>query len=179
MSNRCTSTLALLLFLFTASSTAFAQAIAEGKNELSTDLIFVTSKPTEDVGGDRTSRTSWRVAYGRFITDRLAIGPLFRIVKDPGASTTGYVGGLARYHFGDLNRRWIPLVEVSSARSMNDPSGNYTDVQFLGGIMVPMGATGGRFRVGPYYYRAFYDEDETGYSNFSSFGVSWSVALLF
>ena len=173
------SSLIVLLVTLSASSTAFAQAVAEGKNELSTDLLFITSQPTGDAAGDRTTRTSWRLSYGRFITDRIAVGPLFRVVKDPGGSTTGYIGGLGRYYFGDLHRRWIPTVEISSARSMNDPAGNYTDVQFLGGITVPMGSTGGRFRVGPYYYRAFYDEAETGYSNFSSFGVSWSVALLF
>ena len=42
-----------------------------------------------------------------------------------------------------------------------------------------MGKSGGRFRIAPYYYRAFYDAQQSGYSYFHSFGVSWSVGLLF
>ena len=157
---------------------ALAQAVGAGKNELGTELTFHSSKLSSD-DADRSTSLDWTVSYGRFLTDGFAAGPVFRIAKNNDTDAFGYLGGVGRYYFGDLNGRFLPVAEVSVARSMNDPSADYTDLQVFGGVVVPMGASGARFRVGPYFYRAFYDEDETGYSNFQSFGVSWSVALLF
>lgn len=173
--------LALLVMLILATgSSAFAQAIAEGMNEVSTDFSLNTST-LSGVDANRTTELSWRLTYARFLSDRFAAGPVVAIRHDPASDVEAFsVGGLARVHFGDRGGRAIPFVEASSTRSFNEPFGmNRTDVQVSGGLVFPMGASGGRLRVAPYYYRAFYDLQEVPFSYFHSFGVSWSVALLF
>jgi hypothetical protein len=170
----------LMLAACSVAADASAQAIAKGKNEVTTDVFFITSKLSGDnVDADRSTTTDLTLAYARLVTDRLAVGPLVRIAKTNGQDATGYLGGQGRFYFGDLAKRAIPFAEVNSTRSINDPFGDYTDVQLMAGLMFPLGSSGGRFRVSPYYYRAFYDEAVTGYSNYQSFGVSWSIGLLF
>jgi hypothetical protein len=173
----------LLLTMIAAGSmaaSASAQSVAKGKNEVTTDVFFISSKPSGDaIDAERSTTAELTVGYARFVTDRVAVGPLFRISKATDADTSGYVGGLGRFYFGDLAKRAIPFAEVNSTRSFNDPFGDFTDVQLMAGVMFPLGSSGGRFRIAPYYYRAFYDEAETGYSNYQSFGISWSVGLLF
>lgn len=162
------------------AASASAQAVAKGKNELSGDVFFITSKLSGDaVDAERSTTAEWTVGYARLVTNRLAVGPLFRFAKTNGADATGYVGGQGRFYFGDLTKRVIPFAEVNSTRGFNDPIANYTDLQLMAGVMIPLGPTGGRIRITPYYYRAFYDEAAFGYSNYQSLGVSWSIGLLF
>lgn len=170
-----------MLAVCSVATSAAAQSIAKGKNELAGDVSFSTTKPTGEANedADRFTSADLGVAYSRYVTDRLAVGPLFGISKAKGSEATGYLGGLGRYHFGDLSRRAVPIVEMRVSRSLNDAFANYTDLQLLAGVMFPMGSTGGRFRVTPYYYKAFYNEAESGVSDFQSFGISWGVALLF
>jgi hypothetical protein len=152
--------------------------VAQGKNDISTFLFLQSSKPTDDAG-DRETFFDWRLAYARFLTDRFAVGPLFGIFHPPGGETSSNIGGLVRYHFGDTDAAVIPFAEFNTAYSINDPVDNFGDIQILGGVVLPMGRTGGRFRIAPYYYRAFYDEEESGIPEFSSFGVTFGVGLLF
>ena len=143
-----------------------------------TNLFFLTSKATDDAA-ERATSFSWNASYARFLTDRLAVGPLFGIFKDPHVDATGYAGGLVRYHFGDRSSRFIPFAELNASRTLNDPFANFSDIQLMGGVVIPMGRSGGRFRVATYYYRAFYDEDRTGYDSYKSFGLTWGAGLLF
>lgn len=159
-------------------SDAFAQAVAKDKNELTTEIFVISTKTNSD-DSERSSQAQWTTSYARFWTNRFAAGPLFKVAKSSGSDTLGYVGAQGRYYFGNLDARAIPMVEISSSRSFNDPTADSTDLQLLAGLTFPMGGSGGRFRIAPYYYHAFYDEAKTGYSNFHSFGISWSVALLF
>jgi hypothetical protein len=170
----------LAMLMLAAGSEAFAQAIASGKNEVETDFTFSASTLT-GVDSNRTTEYSWRLNYGRFLTDRFAIGPVFAIRSDEGNDSTPFnIGGLARIYVGDPDGHAIPFVEASSTRAFNQLfDDDYTDVQVSAGLVFPMGKSGGRFRIAPYYYRAFYDAQQSGYSYFHSFGVSWSVGLLF
>lgn len=179
MSDRLTIAV-LAILLLTAGSNAFAQAVASGKNEVETDFTFSSSTPT-GVDSNRTTGYSWRLTYGRFLTDRIAIGPVFAIHSDERNDATPFnLGGLARFYVGDPDGRAIPFVEVSSTHAFNQFfDEDYTDIQVSAGWLFPMGKSGGRFRIAPYYYRAFYDAQQSGYSYFHSFGVSWSVGLLF
>lgn len=169
----------LLALVFGIGTDARAQAVAKGKNELSLDASVVTVKDTGEGDHARVTVSQLSGSYSRFVTDRLAVGPVLGVSTMSDSDTTGSLGGLARYHFGDLTKRAIPLVEIRSTRSLNDPLSNCTDVQVLAGLLIPMGSTGGRFRIAPYYYRAFYDEAVTGFSSYQSFGISWRIALLF
>lgn len=169
----------LLAVVFGMATDANAQAVAKGKNELSLDANVVTAKETGEGDHERITASELGGAYARFVTDRLAVGPVVTMAKASGSGATASLGGLARYYLGDLTKRAIPVVEINSTRSLNDPLSNYTDLQVSAGLMIPMGSTGGRLRIAPYYYRAFYDEAVTGYSSYQSFGISWRVALLF
>ena len=169
----------LLAAACSVATSASAQAVAKGKNEVYADLFFITAKSTGDVDEDRSTSAEVTLAYARLLTDRFAAGPLFRIAKSSGNDTLGYVGGQARYYFGDLSNRAIPFVEINSTRSYNEPVADYNDLQLRAGVMIPLGPTGGRLRISPYYYRAFYNEALTGYSSYQSFGISWGVGLLF
>ena len=51
------------------------------------------------------------------------------------------------------------------------------DVQLLAGLKVPLGASGARLKIGPYFYRNWYDADVAGYDSFQSVGLSWKVGL--
>ena len=180
MFHRTIVTAALVAIALLFASSASAQAIAQGKNEVATDFEFSSSRLT-GIDTERATDYHWRISYGRFLTDRFAAGPLFAIQKDNNNAVTPYnIGGLVRFYLGDRDGRAIPFIEGSSTRGMNRPfDTNFTDVQIGAGLMFPMGRSGGRFRIAPYYYRAFFDEQTTGYSYFHSFGVSWSVGLLF
>ena len=163
-----------------APSVASAQVIEAGKNEISTDFTF-NSSMLSGVDSNRTTDYRWSLSYGRFLTDRFAVGPVFTIENSPNNDVRPFnIGGLGRFYFGDRDGQALPFVEVASTRAFNRVFDmNFTDVQVSGGVMFPMGRSGARFRVAPYYYRAFYDEQLFGISYSHAFGVSWSVALLF
>jgi len=149
-----------------------AQTQSQVKNDLYTDVFFITSKPSND-RADTITRFDWQTSYARFLTDRLAVGPIFGIFKPNDDEANGYVGALVRYHFADTFGRVIPFVEVNGSRSVNYQ--DLTDVEVRAGVILPMGRTGGRFRIAPYYYKGFYEGDDT----FQSFGISWGVGLAF
>jgi hypothetical protein len=166
----------LVLVLLVPGRRALAQ-VAEGKNDVFTDLFLLTAKPT-DGAGERETSFNWTTSYARFLTDRLGAGPIFRIVKDPHQGANGYVGGLVRYHFGAADAQIIPFVEFNASHSFGNESDS-PDMQIMGGLVIPMGRTGGRFRIAPYYYRQFLDEGETGEKWFRSWGVTFGAGLLF
>jgi hypothetical protein len=170
----------LAMLMLATGSNAFAQAVASGKNEVETDFTFNSSTLT-GVDSNRTNDYRWRITYGRLIGDRVAIGPVFTIRNDGyNNSKPMNIGGLARVYVGDLDGRAIPFVELASTRTFNQVfEPNYLDLQVSAGLVFPMGDTGGRFRIAPYYYRSFHDALINGYSYFHSFGVSWSAGLLF
>ncbi|HEX6164538.1 MAG TPA: hypothetical protein VFZ31_14305 [Vicinamibacterales bacterium] len=180
MSNRTGITAALVVIMLSASATARAQAIEAGKNEVETDFSLTSSK-WSGIDSNRTTEFNWRITYGRFVSDRIAIGPVFGIRNDVNTGSKPFnAGGLVRFYFGDGRGAAIPFVEATSTRAFNQAfEMDYTDLQISGGLVFPMGESGGRFRVAPYYYRAFFDPDLHGFSHFHSFGVSWSVGLLF
>lgn len=174
----------VLVVVFGMGTDANAQAaktpaVAKGMNELALDLSMVTAKETGEVETDRVTQSNLGGAYARLVTNRFAVGPVFGVSKSNGSDATAYLGGQVRYYLGDLTKRAIPMVEFSSTRTLNDPLANSTDLQVMAGLMFPMGTTGGRIRIAPYYYRSFHDEAVTGYSHFQSFGISWRIALLF
>ena len=171
---------AVLGMLLMSVSNAYAQALAAGKNEVETDFSFSTATYS-GVDSNRTTDYSFRLSYGRFLTDRFAIGPLFSIRRDVNNATTPInVGGVARYYFVNGDALAIPFVEGSSTRTINDAFVmDHYDVRASAGLVFPIGESGGRFRVAPYYRRAFHDALINGYSYDHSFGVSWSVGLLF
>ena len=179
MSDRLRFVAVLATLMLGARSNAFAQAIESGKDEVDTDFTFSAST-LSGVDANRTTQYSWRLTYGHFLSDRFALGPVFAIRTDENNGGTPYnIGGLARFYLGDLDAHAIPFIEASSTRSFNQAYDlDYTDLQVSAGLVFPMGKTGGRFRVAPYYYRQFYG-DAAGYDYFHSFGVSWSVGLLF
>src|SRR5262245_45333021 len=112
-----------------APSLAAAQAIEAGKNEISTDFTF-SSSTFSGVDSLRTSEYRWSLSYGRFLTDRFAVGPLFAIQSDQPNDTTPFnVGGLGRVYFGDREGRALPFVEFSSTRAFRRAYDmNFTDV---------------------------------------------------
>lgn len=173
-------TTAVLMMLLTGVSNGYAQAVAAGKNEVETDFSFSTATYS-GIDSNRTTDYSLRFAYGRFLTDRFAIGPLFTIRRDLDNLVTPInLGGVARYYFVNGDALAIPFVEGSSSRTINEAfEMDHYDVQASAGLVFPIGESGGRFRVAPYYRRAFYDRLINGYSYQHSFGVSWSVGLLF
>jgi hypothetical protein len=170
--------LAFVVLGFTSS--VQAQAVAAGKNELETNVALSSSK-LSGVDANRTTEYLWGVTYARFLSNRFAIGPVFEIHNDPDNGLTPYnIGGLARLYLGNPSRSSIPFLEAASTRAFNQLFDyNYTDFRLSGGLLFPMGSSGGRFRIAPYYYRALYDDQVTGYGYSHSFGVSWSVGLLF
>ena len=65
---------------------------------------------------------------------------------------------------------------IFSGRGWNDSP---TVLEISGGVRLPLGGSGGQMRIGPYYYREFYDGSKTGYDYFKSWGINWTVGLLF
>lgn len=168
----------LALAACTVATSAFAQAVAKGQNEVNGDVFIITTKPSED-GAERFTRKEFNLSYARLVTDRLAVGPRVGVVQTSDQDTSGHLGVQARYYFANLSGRAIPFAEVNTNRTFGVPVANDTDLTVLAGLMFPIGNTGGRIRVNPYYYRIFFDEDKVGYSNFQAFGISWSVGLRF
>lgn len=168
----------LMLAVSSVPGSAFAQAVAKGQNEMNGDAFVITTKPSED-GAERFSRQEFNLSYARLVTDRLAVGPRVGVSKAGDQDVTGHIGVQARYYFANLSGRAIPFAEVNTTRTFNVPVANETDLTVLAGLMFPIGNTGGRIRINPYYRRVFFDEDKVGYSNYQSFGISWSVGLRF
>jgi hypothetical protein len=166
----------LALLTFGAVSSALAQ---QEKNEIATDVTILSRKPSGDNTQPRVHVTSWEISYARFLAQRLAAGPLFKVTTVTRDRASWYFGGLGRLYFADQDARAIPVVEVNAVRSVHDRFVDHTAIQVLGGVAFPMGKSGGRFRIGPYYTKTFYEHDATGLDSSDSFGFSWNVSLLF
>ncbi len=159
-----------------ASTPAFAQ-IHKGKNEAYAGISLSTARNNGN-GADRITVVDWRTDYERFVTARLAVGPELFISKRTGTDVDVLLGGVIAYHFGNLDGRVIPFAELNGGFGFGSDSSAKSDVRVIGGIKIPLGRSGARLKVGPYYYRASYDRDKVGYDSFKSFGITWNVGLL-
>lgn len=171
-------TVALAMLMLAAATPAIAQERG-GKGTTEVRAGFdLTWLPDPRDGGEGTSAVNWRTTVQRFVTDRLAIGPTVGANKGFFGETTGFYGGRATYHLGPMNRNWVPFVDFSSAKSFGGEHDPW-DIQLQGGLKLYAGQSGAFFLLGPYYYRAFYDEAATGIKSFNSFGVVWDVGIAF
>jgi hypothetical protein len=166
---------AALLLVCLSEAAALGQ-VRRGADEIAGGFTLTTRKRASEPAA---TSIVWRVTYGRFVTDRLEIGPFVSLFKFPEQETYGVVGARVAYHVGPLDAPVIPVVDLSSGLGFGDPEDDPIDLQVLGGVKILFGGTGARLLIGPYYYRAFYDEERKGYDAFTSWGVLWNVGLLF
>ena len=172
MSNRVTS-VAVLAMLLSCASNALAQ---HAKNEVATS-VSILSRTISDNDLRRTTVSSSTLSYAWFFTERFAAGPIFRVRTVTGAQTSWYFGGLGRVYCRDQDAAVIPVLEANVVRSLHDLYEEQTTIQALAGLVFPMGTSGARIRIAPYYSRTIYRDD--GPPSFNGFGVSWNVSLLF
>ena len=170
------SSIAIVAMWVLVGTPAFAQVL-KGKNEANAGISLSTAK-NNGTGADRINVVDWRTDYQRFVTDRLAVGPELFITNRTGNDRDVLIGGVIAYHFGNLDGRVIPFVELNSGVGFGSDSSAKSDVRVIAGIKLPLGRSGARFKVGPYFYRASYDLDKAGYDSFKSFGISWNIGLL-
>lgn len=175
MSNRWPLMVVLAMLLLGAPPNTFAQ---QDKNELSTDVTILSRKVSGDNESPRANVTSSKLSYAWFFTERLAAGPVVKVTTVTGGGAAWYFGGLGRVYFRDQDAAVIPVVEVNGVRSLHDRYEDQTTFQALAGLVFPMGTSGARFRIAPYYSRTIY-QDDSGLPSFDGFGLSWNVSLLF
>ena len=147
------------------------------KNELATD-VSIMSRTISGSDLRRVNVTSSTLSYAWFFNERFAAGPIFRVRTVTGGRTSWYFGGLGRVYFRDQDAAVIPVVEVNGVRSLHDLYVEQTTIQALAGLVFPMGTSGARFRIAPYYSRTIYHANG-GPPSFNGVGVSWNVSLLF
>ena len=175
MSSRLNLMPVLVIGLLAAASSAFAQS---DRNEIGADVSVLSRTLTGVPDFPRATVTSWKVSYARFFNDYFAAGPLFKVTTVTDDHASWYFGGLGRIYFREQDTRVIPVVEFNAVRSFRDRYIDNTTYQLLGGLVFPMGAAGGRFRIAPYYTRVNYPADSIAPS-FNGYGVSWSISVVF
>jgi hypothetical protein len=74
---------------------ALAQ-VKSGLNEINFTATLAGSKVS---GQDASGGATLSGAYGRFLMDRIEVGPQFNIIKADGSDAYGTIGGAAAYHF--------------------------------------------------------------------------------
>jgi hypothetical protein len=164
--------------LLLAAPVAAQDGFSQGSTEIRAGLD-VTFVPDPIGGGEGTSSLNWRTSVSRFLTDRISAGPLVGASKLFFGDTVGFAGGRVAYHFGPRDATLVPFVDFSSAKSFGSPGSDPWDIQILGGVKMYHPRSGGFMLIAPFYYRAFYDEETTGFEWFDSWGLSWDVGVIF
>lgn len=166
-----------IAFLFVTIAGAFALVtpasaqIAAGLNEVGGKGYVETGKlSTEE---DRSTEISLNVYYGRFVTDRIVVGPQLNYFKFGDEDASGLVGGFVNYHFGDTARKVAPFVEVAAGKEFGGADGaGYVAVG--PGVKWFLGEGGGAFIASANYRRNMADTADT-----NEFYLSVGVSIFF
>jgi hypothetical protein len=130
-------------------------------------------------GEDKGSVLDLNMFYGRFVTDRIVIGPAISIYRYDG-STTGSINAYSDFHFGDVSRSLIPYVGVGAGKFLNGGDNKPTFVAFGPGVKMFVGQGGGAFTAQAMYRRQFMDADlNDGASGSNEFVLSIGVSGFF
>jgi hypothetical protein len=163
---------AAALVVLGIASNASAQ-IESGLNEISGRIVLESTKFNTDE--ERFSQLDLLAAYGRFLTERLEVGPTIGLFWLEGSDATGAAGGFVAYHFGSPASQIVPFVDVNLRRGFGDPIENPTIFGVLGGVKWFVGEGGGAIQVGPYWNHFRYSDEALGDASENHFGIS--VAL--
>lgn len=155
-------------FIGVGSPRASAQ-IRSGLNEASSRIIFESGRTNVDAS--RTTFLDLNGYYGRFITDRVEIGPNASIVWTEGSDAFGTVGGFVDYHFGRLTSRMVPFVDFTVGRAFGQGPDNPTMFGAMGGVKWFVGEGGGAVNLGPYWRQFRYEN-----SHENVFGIGIGLA---
>lgn len=131
-------------------------------------------------GEDKGAVLDLNMFYGRFVTDRIAVGPGLNIYKYEGAPTTGSVNAYADFHFGDISRKLIPYAGVGLGKFFNGGDNKPAFVAVGPGVKLFFGNGGGALTAQASYRRQFMDEDlNNGASGSNEFFLSIGISGFF
>src|SRR3954469_6257775 len=90
---------------------AMAQ-VSGGLNEVGTRGAIESGKYSNE--DNSLTSIDLQTYYGRFISDRLEVGPSFNVYKLEGQAAIGSAAGFADYHFGSTAGPAVPYVEAAA-----------------------------------------------------------------
>jgi hypothetical protein len=157
---------------------AYAQVRA-GLNEVN---FTATLSATKLEDGDTQSAFTFNGAYGRFLTDRFEVGPLFTVFKAEDSDAFGTINGFAAYHFAP-DSNVVPFVGVQLGTAFGletDFSDNPWSYGFFGGIKAFVGNGGGAITIQPFWTRQNIGSpliDET--THVDNFGATAGISIFF
>lgn len=115
--------------------------------------------------------------YGRFLTDRVEVGPAINVYKIEGEEASGAIGGFVNYHFGDITGGLVPFAEVAAGQLFGGINGKPLYINGGPGVKWFFGNGGGAIIANAYYRHQFIDTDVTTGAN--EFGLNVGVAIYF
>jgi len=148
-------------------------------NELGTQGAFETGRFTPDATDDQ-SMLAFKLYYGRFISDRVAIGPALDLFKFEGTPASGSYGGFIDFHFGDTARRLVPYLQGAGGQFFSGDS--IKPVYFAVGPGVKwFFAEGGALNInGVYRHQRFPEEiRNSAFTGYNDIVVTVGAAIYF
>jgi hypothetical protein len=169
----------LVVCIAAAIATDVYAQVRAGLNEVN---FTATVSGTTVEEGDTETGFTFTGAYGRFLTDRVEVGPLLAFVKAEGTDAFGTISGFATYHFvPDSNV--VPFVGAQLGTSFGlatDFSDNPWSYGFFGGIKAFIGNGGGAITIQPFWTRQNIGSpiiDET--TQVDNFGATAGISIFF
>jgi hypothetical protein len=107
--------LAIVVSLAVSCATPAAAQVRARLNELGTQGAFETGRYTPDATEDQ-SMLNFKLYYGRFLSDRVEIGPVLDIFKFEGTPASGSYGGFIDFHFGETARPFVPYLQGAAGQ---------------------------------------------------------------
>lgn len=156
-------------FAIVLATPAHAQ-VAKGLNEVGGRGSVDSGKYSDE--DERTTSLDLTTFYGRFITDRISVGPSVNFYKATHNDATGALAGFVNYHFGDTASKVVPFAEVSVGKFF----GSDDDATFLSlgpGAKLFLGE-GGAVVANAFYRRLMADSADS-----NEFGLQIGVSVFF
>lgn len=121
---------------------------------------------------ERTTSLNLNMFYGRFVHERISVGPSLGVNKFGDGDANGNIGGFVNYHFGNTSSKMVPFAEVALGRFFGgDDDATYVSVG--PGAKVFLGE-GGAFVANAFYRRLMADVADS-----NEFGFQVGVSVFF
>lgn len=149
--------------------------VSSGLNELGGKGIVEIGKLSSDA--ESRWQTDINMFYGRFLTDRVEVGPALNVYKYEGEPASGAVGGFVNYHFGDVTGELVPFAEVAAGQLFGGNDGKPLYLNLSPGVKWFFAKGGGALIASAFYRHLFIDTELTTGAN--EFGLTVGVAIYF
>jgi hypothetical protein len=170
--------IATLAVMMMSALPARAQTTA-GLNEIGTQGSVDATRQSNST--ERQTSIDLNVYYGRFVTDRIEIGPAWEVTKFEGSPAQGSIGGFIDFYFGDTSHRLLPYIEGGAGQIYGVDGGRPTYFAAGPGIKWFFANGGGALNATALFSHQRYPKElsNSAFTGFNDVVVSIGAALYF